>query len=96
MHPTQDATDCRQQTCRFQGLGGRRVEADFSGGHLSSDGGSLLLREVDGTHRICGELAGCFSDHRNQDFVEHVLAVMLRQRIMGIALGYAALKRQAG
>ena len=55
-----------------------------------------MLREVDGTHRICGELAGCFSDHRNQDFVEHVLAVMLRQRIIGIALGYAALKRQAG
>ena len=51
-----------------------------------------MLREVDGTHRICEELAGCFSDHRNQDFVEHDLAVMLRQRIMGIALGYSALR----
>ena len=40
--------------------------------------GSLLLREVDGTHRICGALAGCFRDHRNQDFVEHDLAAMLR------------------
>ncbi len=88
MHPTQDKTECRQQTFQFQGLGGRRVEADFSGGHLSSDGGCLLLREVDRAHRICEELAGCFTDHRNQDFVEHDLPVMLRQRIMGIALGY--------
>ena len=64
------------------------MAADFSGGHLSSDGGVLLLREVDRAHRLCEELAGCFSDHRNQDFVEHDLAVMLRQRIMGIALGY--------
>lgn len=88
MHPTQDKTECKQQTFAFQVLGGRRVEADFSGGHLSSEGGALLLREVDRTHRFCEELAGCFSDLRNQDFVEHALPVMLRQRILGIALGY--------
>ena len=56
--------------------------------NLSSDGGVLLLREVDRAHRMCGELAGCSSDHRNRDFVEHDLALMLRQRIPGIAQGY--------
>ena len=50
--------------------------------------GVLLLREVDRAHRMCGELAGCSSDHRNRDFVEHDLALMLRQRIPGIAQGY--------
>ena len=35
-------TECNQQTFGFQALGSRRVEADFSGGHLSSDGGALL------------------------------------------------------
>ena len=88
MHTTQATTDCKQQTFDFQGLGSRRVEADFTGGHLSSDGGALLLREVDRATQLCEKLAGCFTDHRDQDYVEHALPVMLRQRILGIALGY--------
>ena len=88
MRPTQDTTECKQQTFGFQGLGSKKIEVDFSGGYLSSDGGSLLLREVDRIHRLCEDLAGCFTDSRNQDFVEHELTVLLRQRIIGIALGY--------
>ena len=88
MHTTQANTGCNQQTFGFQALGSRRVEADFSGGHLSSDGGELLLREADGSLRLCEELAECFSDFRVADFVEHELAVLLRQRILGLALGY--------
>lgn len=88
MHTTQGTTDCIQQTFEFQGLGGRRVEVDFSGGHLSSDGGALLLREVDRTEQLCAKLAKCFTDHRVEKFVEHDLTVMLRQRILGLALGY--------
>jgi hypothetical protein len=88
MHPTQATTECYQQTFQFQGLGRRRVEADFSGGHLSSDGGCLLLREMDRAERLCEQLAACFTDRRNRRFVEHDLTVMLRQRILGIALGY--------
>ena len=88
MHPTQATTVCHQQTFAFQALGGRRVEADFSGGHLSSDGGSLLLREMDRRGRLCERLAGCFTDFRDAQFVEHELPVMLRQRILGLALGY--------
>jgi hypothetical protein len=64
------------------------VEADFTGGHLSSDGGVLLLREVDRSMGLCEKLAKCFTDFRDQDYVEHALPVMLRQRILGIALGY--------
>lgn len=64
------------------------MTADFSGGFLSSDGGVLLLREVERREQLCGKLATCFEDRRNRDFVEHDLAVMLRQRIHGIALGY--------
>ena len=88
MHTTQDTTDCNQQTFGFQALGSRRVEVDFSGGHLSSDGGALLLREVDRTTQLCSRLADCFTDFRDQDFVEHELPVMLRQRILALALGY--------
>ncbi|MGA2554716.1 MAG: hypothetical protein ABSG04_00370 [Verrucomicrobiota bacterium] len=41
------ATDCTRQPLLFQDLGSRQVVADFSGGTLSSDGGALLLRQVD-------------------------------------------------
>lgn len=88
MHPAQATTECKQQTFNFQALGSRRVEVDFTGGHLSSDGGVLLLREVDQATRLCEKLAACFTDHRDPRFVEHALPVMLRQRILGIALGY--------
>jgi Transposase DDE domain group 1 len=88
MHTTQDSTDCNQPTFGFQALGSRRVEVDFSGGHLSSDGGALLLREADRSMRLCSQLADCFTDFRDQDFVEHDLDVLLRQRILGLALGY--------
>lgn len=88
MHPAQATTEYYQQTLPLHGLGSRRVESDFPGGHLSSDGGCLLLREMDCVERLCEQLAACFTDRRNRRFVEHDPTVMLRQRILGIALGY--------
>jgi hypothetical protein len=64
------------------------VEAGFSAGQISSDGGSLLLREVNGRINLLGRLTACFSDGRNQERVEHGLEEMLAQRIYGLALGY--------
>jgi hypothetical protein len=55
---------------------------------VSSDGGALLLREVERRINLLGRLAGCFRDGRNQDLVEHKLSEMLSQRIYGLALGY--------
>jgi hypothetical protein len=66
----------------------RRVEAGFSAGQVSSDGGALLLREVEGKINLLGRLAACFSDGRDADRVEHQLPEMLSQRIYGLALGY--------
>lgn len=62
--------------------------ADFSGGTLSSDGGVLLLREVDGHLGLTQKLAACFRDGRQQVFVDHSLRELLSQRIYGLALGY--------
>jgi hypothetical protein len=36
----------------FSPLYRRQIEADFSGGHITSDAGLLLLREVDKQHRL--------------------------------------------
>ena len=40
-------TDCTEEKWLFQELGKRKVEVDFGGGYLSSDGGGLILRELE-------------------------------------------------
>lgn len=81
-------TDCTNQPLLFQDLGRRKVVADFSGGTLSSDGGVLLLQQVDNNLGLTMALAACFDDHRNQVFVDHSVRELLAQRIYGLALGY--------
>lgn len=90
-------TDCRQSVFEFQGLSGRKVTADFTGGYLSSDGGGcLLLRELDLKLGLMDRLAGCFTDLRNHSYVEHLLPQLLRQRIGALALGYEDLNDHDG
>jgi hypothetical protein len=81
-------TDCSDQPVLFQDLGSRKVVADFTGGTLSSDGGALLLRQVDGNLGMTQELAQCFYDRREPLYVDHSVAQLLAQRIYGLALGY--------
>jgi hypothetical protein len=81
-------TECNQETFSFASHFSRRVEAGFTAGQVSSDGGSLLLREVDGQIKLLGRLAGCFLDGRKPLLVKHRLVEMLSQRIYGLAPGY--------
>lgn len=81
-------TDCSDQRLLFQDLGKRKVVADFSGGTLSSDGGVLLLRQVDANLGLTMALAECFEDRREQLYVDHSVQQLLAQRIYGLALGY--------
>lgn len=81
-------TECSAGQLEFQGLGRRRVQAAFDGGHISSDGGALLLRETDARLDVSGRLAQCFTDHRDPDLVDHSVLELVRQRVYGIAQGY--------
>jgi len=81
-------TDCSHQPLLFQELGSRQVVADFSGGTLTSDGGALLLREVNHRLGVARALAQCFDDQRDRRFVDHQLEELLSQRLEGLALGY--------
>ena len=69
-------------------VGRRRLELDFSAGQVSSDGGAVLLREVDLATRLTERLALCFSDHRRHELLEHTVQQLLVQRIYGLVLGY--------
>jgi len=81
-------TECIQETFRFAPHFSRQVEAGFTAGQVSSDGGALLLREADRKINLLGRLAACFSDGRAALLVKHQLPEMLGQRIYGLALGY--------
>jgi hypothetical protein len=81
-------TECSQEAFSFAPHFSRRVEAGFTAGRVSSDGGALLLREVNGRINLLGRLAGCFADGRSPLLITHQLSEMLSQRIYGLALGY--------
>src|SRR6516225_3517190 len=72
----------------FNELGSRRVIADFSAGYVSSDGGMLLLRQIDEGLCISRSLVRCFDDARNPLLIEHSVRELLAQRLLGLAAGY--------
>lgn len=82
------STDCTFERFEFQRLGRRRVEASFNGGEISSDGGALLLRQLEGERRIMARFAQCFIDHRSEPWVEHSAEELVSQRVLGLVLGY--------
>src|SRR6266852_6194378 len=81
-------TECTQIHLEFHGLNGRQVRAQFDGGAISSDGGGLLLREVEKRVGVIGQFAACFTDHRRGERIEHRLEELVAQRVYGLALGY--------
>jgi hypothetical protein len=54
---------------------------------MTSDGGGLLLREVDERLGVLDRLAGCFTDYRNPNSIEHSVQSLVAQRVYGLALG---------
>lgn len=81
-------TECTKSYRSFQALGRREIVADFSGGTITSDGGALLLREIEQRTAILHRFAGCFTDYRKQNRIEHDLLSLVSQRVIGLALGY--------
>ena len=81
-------TECTAGQQEFHGLGRRVVVGQFDGGKISSDSGGLLLREVEQRTHILKRLAGCFIDHRGPGQIEHPVESLIKQRVMGLALGY--------
>ncbi len=81
-------TNCKRPALKFQDLGGREVVGDFDGGTISSEGGALLLREVDGRIHLLSRLAQCFDDRRDRGRIEHTVEELISQRVIALAQGY--------
>jgi len=70
-------TECIPSQLEFHALGRREVVGRFDGGRITSDGGGLLLREVDQRIGLLHRLAGCFDDYRNPNSPKRDIRQML-------------------
>jgi len=79
---------CTKDRIEFGRFGRRVIEADFSGGDLSSDGGLLLLRQVDRHLGLSRAAAAAIPDPRDPERIRHALRDLLAQRLYGLCCGY--------
>lgn len=81
-------TNCKRESIYFPANKSKKVELNFKGGDVTSDGGVLLLREIDRKLGLTKQIANFIPDSRDQRYVEHSIEKILAQRVYGIALGY--------
>lgn len=81
-------TECSTPALRFQAASRREIVARFDAGHLSTDGGLLLLGQLDERLGLTQRFAACFHDARDPRRITHSLTTLLRQRVYGVAAGY--------
>jgi hypothetical protein len=86
---------CTADELGFGRQGRRRIEANFQGGALSSDGGLMLLRQVDRKIGLSDAVAAALHDPRDPDLIKHELRDLVAQRLYGLCCGYEDLNDHA-
>jgi hypothetical protein len=79
---------CTDEKVEFGRVGRRVIEAAFDGGDIVSDGGVMLLRQVDRRLRLTHSAAAVLDDSRRSASVKHGLREMLAQRIYALCCGW--------
>lgn len=77
-----------QHVLSFASIFSKDIAAAFDGGTLTSDGGALVLREVERHVGVIARLVAVIRDRRHPSYVTHSLTDLLRQRVFQIACGY--------
>jgi hypothetical protein len=67
---------------------GKDIELSFCGERISSDGGLLLLRELDNQLNLLSSASNCIHDDRDERYIDHTIKELLTQRVFQIAAGY--------
>jgi len=67
---------------------GKNIDLSFTGDRISSDGGLLLLRELDSQLNLLSSASSCIRDERDQRYIDHSVKELLAQRVFQIAAGY--------
>jgi hypothetical protein len=81
-------TNCNTKQINFLSLGNKKISGSFTGGSITSDGGLLLLREVDKKLQLTSKMAKLITEKRDKSYIEHQALQLLRQRVFAIAAGY--------
>ena len=81
-------TDCNKPIIQLTPLARRDVSARFDAGAISSDGGVVLLREMDRRIKLLDRVDQLMPDPRNPLFIEHDQRTLLAQRVLAIACGW--------
>lgn len=80
--------DCTNERIELGKVGRRVIEASFDGGDIVSDGGVLLLRQVDQRIGLSKSMARVFDDSRRRASIKHEIRDLLAQRIYGLCCGW--------
>jgi len=81
-------TVCNKPELEFKRCKNRKVQANFKGGNITSDGGVLVINQVDEHINLTNRIASMLNDSRCKGKIDHQIETMLRQRIYGLVLGY--------
>lgn len=73
-------TQCNTKPLEYEPNGRRRVVADFDGGPITSDAGTLLLRRADRRLSLYDQVAACLTDHRDPKRIQYSLRTLVTQR----------------
>ena len=80
--------DCTPDLLHFPSFDRRKIQASFTGGNVTSDGGIPLLREADRRTGLVAALDAVLPDPRDPLQITHRQVDLLRQRVYGLAPGY--------
>ena len=81
-------TECTRVSFDFPPVKRRRIEARFSGGDITSDGGLLLLRQADRRPGLLEAVNARLPDPHDGRHVRHDQLTLLRQRVYALCQGY--------
>ena len=81
-------TECTQVSFDFPPVKRRRIEARFSGGDITNDGGLLLLRQAGRRLGLLESVNARLPDPRDGRYVRHDQLTLLHQRVYALCQGY--------
>ena len=67
---------------------GKSLSVNFKGGEISSDSGTLFLRQLDDKLKLTEMIARAIDDNRDPRYITHDMQTLIRQRVYQIATGY--------
>ena len=87
---------CTSSNPVFQGPQSRKIHFDFDGGDISSDGGLLLMSQLDRKLGVTSRIGKVLTefDGRQRGKVRHSVLSMVRQRVFSLVAGHEDLNDQ--